>query len=71
LPLVQRQIGEALGMSLIHVSRTLRQLRRTGAMDFDNGVLTVRDWPLLTKIGEFDPAYLHQGAASDEESHRP
>ena len=40
-------------------NRTLQALRRTGATEFRNGVLTVRDWKRLTQIGEFDFAYLH------------
>jgi hypothetical protein len=46
-------------MSLVTVNRTLQALRRTGAMEFRNGQLTVRDWKRLADIGEFDPTYLH------------
>jgi hypothetical protein len=28
-------------------------------MDFRNGLLTIRDWPKLCAIGQFDPSYLH------------
>ena len=59
LPFHQAQLGDALGMSLVTVNRTLQALRRTGAMEFRNGVLTVRDWKRLTETGEFDAAYLH------------
>jgi CRP-like cAMP-binding protein len=59
LPLHQGQLGDALGMSLVTVNRTLQALRRTSAMEFRNGILTVRDWKRLTEIGEFDAAYLH------------
>ena len=59
LPLHQGQLGDALGMSLVTVNRTLQALRRTSAMEFRNGILTVRDWKRLTEIGEFDSAYLH------------
>jgi transcription initiation factor IIE alpha subunit len=47
LPFHQAQLGDALGMSLVTVNRTLQALRRTGAMEFRNGVLTVRDWKRL------------------------
>ena len=59
LPLHQGQLGDALGMSLVTVNRTLQALRRTSAMEFRNGELTVHDWKRLTEIGEFDAAYLH------------
>jgi CRP-like cAMP-binding protein len=64
LPLHQGQLGDALGMSLVTVNRTLQALRRTGAMEFRNGELTVHDWKRLADTGEFDPAYLHIGAPS-------
>ena len=37
LPLHQGQLGDALGMSLVTVNRTLQALRRTSAMEFRNG----------------------------------
>lgn len=58
-PLHQGQIGETLGMSIVTVNRTLQALRRTGAMEFRNGELTVFDWKQLAELGDFDPGYLH------------
>jgi DNA-binding transcriptional regulator LsrR (DeoR family) len=55
----QGQIGEALGMAIVTVNRTLQALRRTGTMDFRLGELIVRDWKQLAELGEFDPNYLH------------
>ena len=60
LPLNQTQIGEMLGMALVSVNRTLGRLRKSSAVDFKDGELTVYDWKKLSSIGEFDPAYLHQ-----------
>lgn len=59
LPLRQEQIGETLGMALVSVNRTLRDLRNTGLMDFRNRILTVPDFEGLAQLGDFDPAYLH------------
>ncbi len=59
IPLNQGQIGEALGMSIVTVNRTIQALRRTHTMEFRNGELTVHDWKKLTEVGDFDPAYLH------------
>jgi CRP-like cAMP-binding protein len=64
LPLHQGQLGDALGMSLVTVNRTLQELRRTTAMEFRNGTLTVHDWKRLADTGEFDPAYLQMAAPS-------
>jgi len=59
IPLHQGQLGETLGMSIVTVNRTLQALRRTGAMEFRGGELTVVDWKLLAELGDFDPGYLH------------
>jgi CRP-like cAMP-binding protein len=59
LPFHQGQIGEALAMSIVTVNRTIQKLRRTGAMEFRNGTLTVFDWKKLAEQGEFEPNYLN------------
>jgi CRP-like cAMP-binding protein len=60
LPLTQAEVGDALGLSTVHVNRTLQELRKEDLLEWENGVLTVLDWKGLTLIGEFDPTYLHQ-----------
>jgi CRP-like cAMP-binding protein len=59
IPLNQGQIGDALGISIVTVNRTLQELRQTGTMEFRSGELTVHDWKGLVTTGEFDPGYLH------------
>ena len=59
LPLSQAQLGQALGMSLVTVNRTLQALRATRCVELRDGILQVRDWKRLAQIGQFDPAYLH------------
>jgi CRP-like cAMP-binding protein len=59
LPLSLVQLGEALGMAIATVNRTLLQLRASGSVDFRDGALTVKNWDKLARIGEFDPRYLH------------
>lgn len=59
LPLTQQDLADALGLSLVHINRTLRQLRRAGLITWEPGLLTVLDWPGLQAAGDFDPAYLH------------
>ncbi|MDF2983264.1 MAG: transcriptional regulator, Crp/Fnr family, partial [Devosia sp.] len=58
-PLTQMQFGDALGLSIVHTNRTLQRLRRTGAIEWEDGVVEVFDWPLLRELGQFDPTYLH------------
>jgi CRP-like cAMP-binding protein len=59
LPLTQEVLADALGISLVHVNRTLQILRQTGALSFRGGRLEVHDLAQLWSIAEFDPQYLH------------
>ncbi len=59
VPVSLVQLGEALGMAIATVHRTLQELRASRAMDFAGGELIVKDWQKLADLGEFDPHYLH------------
>ena len=59
LPISLTQLGEALGMAIATVNRTLVELRASRTMDFRGGQLTIRNWSKLCGIGQFDPSYLH------------
>ncbi|MGJ5180785.1 Crp/Fnr family transcriptional regulator [Bradyrhizobium oligotrophicum] len=59
LPLSLIQLGEALGMAIATVNRTLVELRASRVVDFRSGTLTVHNWPRMCAIGDFDPGYLH------------
>jgi CRP-like cAMP-binding protein len=59
LALTQEDLADALGMSPVHVNRTLMILRSGGLLDFRSGKLTVTNWDGLVEAAEFDPAYLH------------
>lgn len=59
LPMTQEQIGDATGLTSVHVNRKLHDLEEMGVIARDRRDLHIRDWPRLTRIGDFDPAYLH------------
>jgi CRP-like cAMP-binding protein len=59
LPVTQTQISETLGTSLPSISRALQGLRRTKVVDLRSGELHVRDWTKLSRLGDFNPSYLH------------
>lgn len=61
LPVTQTELGDALGLSSVHVNRVLQALRRDGLIEFDRGSATVLDWELLRTAGAFDPTYMHVG----------
>ena len=58
LPMTQAEIGDALGLSTVHVNRTLQQLRADSLIEFKSNVVRVLDWQRLETSGEFDPSYL-------------
>jgi CRP-like cAMP-binding protein len=58
-PISQGRIGDALGLSGVHVNRVLQELRAAKLITLKGGVLSILDWEGLRLAGEFDPAYLH------------
>ena len=59
LPLTQADLGEACGLTGVHVNRTLRMLRERGLMTFRGGEVVILDPRQLATIAEFEPAYLY------------
>ncbi|ACL56978.1 Crp/Fnr family transcriptional regulator [Methylobacterium nodulans] len=59
LPMTQTELADALGLTTVHVNRTLQELRSAGLVTLRGGRLTVNDWEGLTAIAGFDPIYLH------------
>ena len=58
-PITQNELGDALGLSLVHVNRTLQDIRENGLIVLKGGTLQVVDWEGLQRAGDFDPTYLH------------
>jgi CRP-like cAMP-binding protein len=63
VPISLMQLGETLGMSIATVNRTLKDLRSSRSVEFKEGILYVKNWERLQKIGQFSPLYLHQKKA--------
>lgn len=58
LPLNQDVIADALGISSVHVSRTLSQLRQEGLVRVDKNRVAIENLSGLVDLAGFDPAYL-------------
>ena len=58
-PLTQRELAECLGLTVVHVNRTLQELRRRGLVEAGNRQITILDKRGLESLAEFDPAYLY------------
>jgi CRP-like cAMP-binding protein len=61
VPLTQTVIGDALGLTPIHVNRLLRRLRISGLMTLAGGNLVIGDIAKLASVAGFDDSYLHRG----------
>lgn len=59
LPLTQRDLGECLGLTTVHVNRMLRELRSEELATFRSRTVTIEDLPALERVGGFDPEYLY------------
>ncbi len=59
LPLTQEELGDALGLSVVHVNRILHTLREEGLISFKGKLLTILDLERLKQRAGFNPDYLH------------
>ena len=60
-PMTQVELGECLGLTSVHINRTLQELRRRDLVEFQNRRLTIKDVDALKQVAEFDPGYLYIG----------
>ncbi|ESX28287.1 Crp/Fnr family transcription regulator [Mesorhizobium sp. LSHC440B00] len=63
LPITQAALGDALGLSTVHVNRVLQDLRRDGLISTVGSRFHATDWAGLVRAADFDSTYLHQRAA--------
>jgi CRP-like cAMP-binding protein len=60
MPLTQEQIGEALGITPVHVNRIIKQLRDENTLYINRGRVRVLNETRLAELAQFDDRYLHQ-----------
>ncbi|UUL83798.1 Crp/Fnr family transcriptional regulator [Sphingomonas qomolangmaensis] len=63
MPLTQLVLADALGLTPVHVNRTVKELRQAGVMDLGRGWLTILRPAEMARIAGFDANYLHQRLA--------
>ena len=59
LPMTQEEVGEVCGLTSVHVSRVLRQLREAGLLSFRGGLAEIGSQERLAGRGHFNPQYLY------------
>jgi len=57
-PLTQFDLGDTMGLSYVHVNRTLQSLRQQELITLRGKVLSILDLPRLAALAEFKPGYL-------------
>lgn len=65
-PATQVELGDALGMSSVHVNRVLQKLRRDGLITSVGQQHGIADWARLQELAHYNPDYLHMNPALRE-----
>lgn len=70
LPMTQDHLADLLGITSIHINRSIRQLDSEGLLVRAQREVRIMDFSALATIGDFRPDYLHirAGALSGRES---
>ena len=58
-PMTQEQLADVVGLTPVHVNRSLKRLEADGLLARTTRYVAVADWASLKKAGDFDEAYLH------------
>ena len=59
LPMTQEELADALGLTPVHVNRTLKALEAEKLIQRTRRSVRIPDWKALAKVGDFDANYLH------------
>jgi CRP-like cAMP-binding protein len=59
LPMTQEQLADALGLTPVHVNRTLKTLEAEGLIQRTKRNISFPDWNRLRTIADFNQRYLH------------
>lgn len=70
LPLSQTLMADLLGLSAVHINRTVRGLREDGLIELQHQVIKLLNIPALKEIAGFNPAYLDEAVSNLRPEHR-
>ncbi|MGZ9098352.1 MAG: Crp/Fnr family transcriptional regulator [Brevundimonas sp.] len=60
LPVTQEQLADSMGVSPVHMNRTIKDLRARKLIEIKSGRICVRDVDALMDFAGFDGSYLHR-----------
>ena len=64
-PITQEQVADMLGLTPVHVNRTIQQLRQEGLVAMGNRRMSLPQMGRLRQVAGFDPRYLHLDEDAD------
>jgi CRP-like cAMP-binding protein len=59
LPMTQEQLADALGLTPVHVNRTLKTLEAEGLITRNRRQIHFPDWERMRRVADFNQRYLH------------
>jgi biotin operon repressor len=65
-PVTQSELGDALGLSTVHINRTLQELRANGLIVLRGKTLQIPSLEALQNAALFNANYLHLDHAGQE-----
>jgi CRP-like cAMP-binding protein len=68
MPVRQAQLADLLGLSAVHVNRSLQELRTQGLISLRDKTLVIHDLHELMELAQFDASYLHLGDRHEAKS---
>lgn len=61
-PLTQELLADTLGLTTVHVNRTIRRLKKDNLIEYSDGKMRIMNLKKLRQVAGFDPIYLDQHA---------
>ena len=55
MPLTQETLADALGLSIVHLNRTLQQIRRDGLLELRGGLITILRRDTMNTVADWTP----------------
>ena len=58
MQMTQAEIADLLGLSTVHINRTLKQLRKIGLVDYSKSIISILNISALESVAGFNSTYL-------------
>jgi predicted transcriptional regulator len=59
LPMTQEQLADTVGLTPVHVNRTLKALVTDGLIQRSKREISISNWEKISRLADFSDLYLH------------